>query len=138
MSALDGENIDVFKNSSFTCADRCHPNYRPSSCNSSFRQLVPALVFFINLNFIMKFLTLPPHFVQWWGIETIFYVVTLRRGRTCPREQLLQNYKAQRHAVFFLKDTLSIEDEKKCSRHANLSVCLFARDITRGVPPPKL
>ena len=44
MSALDDENIYVFKNSSFTCADRCDPNYRPSSCNSSFRQLVPALV----------------------------------------------------------------------------------------------
>ena len=26
---------------------------------------------------------------------------------------------------------------KTCSRHANLSVRLFARDITRGVPPPK-
>ena len=40
VSALDG---DVFKNSSFTCADRCTPNYRPSSYNSSFSQLVPAL-----------------------------------------------------------------------------------------------
>ena len=42
-----------------------------------------------------------------------------------------------RDMLFFLKDTLSIEDEK-CSRHANLSVRLFARDITRGVPPPKV
>ena len=25
VSALDGENIDVFKNSSFTCADRRYP-----------------------------------------------------------------------------------------------------------------
>ena len=25
VSALDGENIDVFENSSFTCADRYHP-----------------------------------------------------------------------------------------------------------------
>ena len=36
--------------------------------------------------------------------------------------------------LFFLKDTLSIEDEKLF----NLSVRLFARDITRGVPPPKV
>ena len=36
---------------------------------------------------------------------------------------------------FFLNDTLSIEDEN-CSRHANLSVRLFARAITREVPPP--
>ena len=42
-----------------------------------------------------------------------------------------------RDVLFFLKDTLFIEDEK-CSRHANLSVRLFARDITRGVPPPKV
>ena len=42
-----------------------------------------------------------------------------------------------RDMLFFLKDTLSIEDEN-CSRHANLSVRLFARDITRGVPPPKV
>ena len=42
-----------------------------------------------------------------------------------------------RDVLFFLKDTLSIE-MKNCSRHANLSVRLFARDITRGVPPPKV
>ena len=45
-----------------------------------------------------------------------FYVVTLQHERTHPslrpREQLLlQNYKAQRHAVIF-KVTLAIEDEK--------------------------
>ena len=27
---------------------------------------------------------------------------------------------------------------KTCSKHANLSVRLFARDITREVPPPKV
>ena len=42
-----------------------------------------------------------------------------------------------RDMLFFLKDTLSIEDEN-CSRHANLSVRLFARDVTREVPPPKV
>ena len=36
--------------------------------------------------------------------------------------------------LFFLKDTLSIEDEN-CSRHADLLVCLFARAITSEVPP---
>ena len=40
------------------------------------------------------------------------YGVTLQRPCLRPREQLLlQNYKVQRHAVF-LKDTLSIEDDK--------------------------
>ena len=42
-----------------------------------------------------------------------------------------------RDMLFFLKDTSSIEDEN-CSRHANLSVRLFARDIIREVPPPKV
>ena len=42
---------------------------------------------------------------------------------TCPCEQLLQKYKAQRHAVC-CKDLLSIEDEN-CSRHADLFVRLF-------------
>ena len=41
-----------------------------------------------------------------------------------------------RDMLFFLKDTLSIEDEKLFK--ACKSVCLFARDITRGVPPPKV
>ena len=41
-----------------------------------------------------------------------------------------------RDMLFFLKDTLSIEDEN-CSRHANLSVRLFARDITMGYPNQK-
>ena len=41
------------------------------------------------------------------------YGITLRRlgTRPCLREQLFQNYKTQRHAVF-LKDTLSIKDDK--------------------------
>ena len=41
-----------------------------------------------------------------------------------------------RDVLFFLKDTLSIEDEKLFK--ACKSVRLFARDITRGVPPPKV
>ena len=51
------------------------------------------------------------------------YVVTLRRGRPRPREHLLpQNYMAQRYAVF-LKDTLTIQDEKLFK--ACKSVCLL-------------
>ena len=45
---------------------------------------------------------------------------------TCVHEQLLlQNYKAQSHAVFFFKDTLSIEDENflKACRSVCSSVC---------------
>ena len=38
--------------------------------------------------------------------------------------------------LFFLKDTLSIEDEKLFK--ACKSVRLFARDIMREVPPPKV
>ena len=37
------------------------------------------------------------------------YGITLRRLR---EQLLLQNYKTQKHAVFFLKDTLFIEDDK--------------------------
>ena len=53
-----------------------------------------------------------------------YYVVTLRHGHTClrPCDQLLQNYKVQRYAVFF-KDTLTIEDEKLFK--ACKSVCLL-------------
>ena len=42
-----------------------------------------------------------------------------------------------RDMLFFLKDTY-LSRMKNCSRHANLSVRLFARDITSGVPPPKV
>ena len=41
-----------------------------------------------------------------------------------------------RDMLFFFKRYLS--RMKYCSRHANLSVRLFARDITREVPPPKV
>ena len=57
--------------------------------------------------------------------DTPFYVVTLR-----PHEQLLQNYKA--YLIPYLSRM------KNCSRHANLSVRLFAIDIIREVPPPKI
>ena len=42
-----------------------------------------------------------------------------------------------RDVLFFLKIPY-LSRMKNCSRHANLSVRLFARDITRGVPPPKV
>ena len=42
-----------------------------------------------------------------------------------------------RDMLFFLKIPY-LSRMKNCSRHANLSVRLFARDITRGVPPPKV
>ena len=61
------------------------------------------------------------------------YVISLQRERL--REQLLQQYKAQRHAVPF-KTTLSIEDKKLFK--ACRSVHLFARAITSEVPPPKV
>ena len=37
VSALDGENIDVFKNLSFTCADRCHPQLSPIELQLEFQ-----------------------------------------------------------------------------------------------------
>ena len=43
-----------------------------------------------------------------------------------------------RDMLFFLKDTLSIEDEKLFKQIMQISVRLFARDITREVPPPKV
>ena len=42
-----------------------------------------------------------------------------------------------RDMLFFLKIPY-LSRMKNCSRHANLSVRLFARDITRRVPPPKV
>ena len=38
----------------------------------------------------------------------------------------------------FFKQIPYLSRMKNCSRHANLSVCVFATDITRGVPPPKV
>ena len=66
--------------------------------------------------------------------ELLFFcVVTLWRVRLHPHEQLLQNYKAQRHAVFLKIPYLS--RMKNCSRHTDLFVRLFARAITSEVPP---
>ena len=42
-----------------------------------------------------------------------------------------------RDMLFFLKIPY-LSRMKNCSRHANLSVRLFARDIIREVPPPKV
>ena len=45
VSALDGENIDIFKNLGVSLAQiNVTPNYRSTSYNSSFSQLVPALL----------------------------------------------------------------------------------------------
>ena len=41
VSALDGENIDVFKNLSFTCADRCHPQLSPTELQLEFQSTRP-------------------------------------------------------------------------------------------------
>ena len=54
VSALDGENIDVFKNSQIDVT----PNYLPSSYNSSFSQLVPALVPKFNSDYIKRILAM--------------------------------------------------------------------------------
>ena len=52
-------------------------------------------------------------------LDNFYYYVGTRL-----REQLLQNYNAQRHTVFF-KDTLTIEDEKlfKACRSVCSPVC---------------
>ena len=42
VSALDGENIDVFKNSSFTCADRCDPQLSPIELQLKFQSTRPS------------------------------------------------------------------------------------------------
>ena len=55
----------------------------------------------------------------------------------CVRVNNFSKTTRPRDMLFLLKDTLSIEDEN-CSRHANLSVRLFARDVTREVPSPKV
>ena len=43
-----------------------------------------------------------------------------------------------RDMLFFFLKIPYLSRMKKCSRHANLSVRLFARDVTREVPPPKV
>ena len=64
-----------------------------------------------------KYQWTPIFYVSW------HYGITLWCTRPCE-QLLLQNYKAQRHAVFFLQDTLTIEDEKvfKACRSVCLSV----------------
>ena len=42
VSALDGENIDIIKNSSFTCADRCHPQLSPIELQLEFQSTRPS------------------------------------------------------------------------------------------------
>ena len=42
VSALDGENIDVFKNSSFTSADRCDPQISPIELQLEFPSTRPS------------------------------------------------------------------------------------------------
>ena len=46
MSALDGENIDVFKNSSFTCAARCHPQLLPIGLQLEFQSTRPSTSYY--------------------------------------------------------------------------------------------
>ena len=50
----------------------------------------------------------------------------------CPREQLLQKYKAQRHD--FLKKILYLSKMKKCSRDTDLFVC-SPEPLQMGCPP---
>ena len=65
---------------------------------------------------------------------TDFYVVTLRRGRPRPHEQLLLlNYKTQRRAAF-LKDTLTIEDEKLFKAYRSVCSSVPQSHYKSGTP----
>ena len=92
-----------------TVLDRA--DYADFGCHNSIRLEAehflntPALTF---ISFSGRFVMSADWQVSW------HYGITLRRPRLCtrPRDKLLlQNYKTQRHAVF-LKDTLTIEDDK--------------------------
>ena len=48
VSALDGENIDVFKNLSFTCADRCIPQLSPIELQFEFQSTRPSTSFYVT------------------------------------------------------------------------------------------
>ena len=69
---------------------------------------------------------------------TLWQSLWHRRLRLC--EQLLQNNKAQGHAVFFsIKIPLIIpylSRMKNCLRHADLFLPLFPRATTNEIPPP--
>ena len=45
VSALDGENIDIFKNLSFTCTDRCHPQLSPIKLQLEFQSTFPSTIY---------------------------------------------------------------------------------------------
>ena len=42
VSALDGETIDVFKNSSFTCGGQCYPELSPIELQLEFQSTRPS------------------------------------------------------------------------------------------------
>ena len=48
VSALDSENIDVFKNSSFTCADRCYPELSPIELQLEFQSTRPSTTVYLS------------------------------------------------------------------------------------------
>ena len=100
------------------------------------KNLVQCKIYFANkIVVIGNFFSSKLFFFFFFFCQLTNYVITLRRGRT--RIQLiLQNYKAQRCAVFLKIPYLS--GMKKCSRHADLFVRLFSRAITSEVPPPKV
>ena len=54
VSVLDGENIDVFKNSSFTCTDQCHPQLSPIELQLEFQSTRPTTTTKVNFDHSMS------------------------------------------------------------------------------------
>ena len=56
----------------------------------------------------------------------------------CVRVNKFSSITIKPRDMLFFKKIPYLSRMKNCSRHANLSVRLFARDITREVLPPKV
>ena len=71
-----------------------------------------------------------------WDINCFFFMLSL-----CGVGVRVNNFsktKRPRDMLFFFLKIPYLSRMKNCSRHANLSVRLFATAITREVPPPKV
>ena len=78
------------------------------------------------------------YFPRLWGtgISDAIFMSSLCGVRVCVNNFSSKTTRPRDMLVF--KKIPYLSRMKTCSRHANLYVRLFARDITREVPPPKV
>ena len=83
------------------------------------------------VSWLVSQLTLCRHSAAWADAYAYAFAYASAWTTSPPKLQGLET-------CCFFKKIPYLSRMKNCSRHANLSVRLFARDITRGVPPPKV